>query len=892
MDSRKDGISTRLVAAVAAVWGLLIWANWFSANPLQFRHLAGALAAYGAIDLKNALAVWTGHFARMGCVAVLALAALGSGRPLARWLESGATGATCGRHGCASPASLASSPRHAFVHGALGAGALALGALGAGFAGLLFRPLAWIVVLGLAALGVPGLGRPRLSWLVARDTWLFTLVIALGLLFAFGGTLAPEVSYDALFHHLAHPQAYAAAHRIMPLPHHFLSHYPALIEMQYLLAYLLSGGPQAAKLVHFAWGLFTMAVLLGWAREHLEDSWALAAVAVLVLTPYFQLVLMWAYVDLGAAGYLTLVFWLVASGGSGPVGWQSQPKAGGVRGAGSIGSAGPAVLGALAGLSAGTKATGVFAVVLAGAVMFFRRWPPRAWAAFLASCFAFAVPWGARNWLITGNPFAPFLAGGIPTLFWPPENAARYRHELRSYEWGHNPVGGWSDFIAYPWRASVRNLGVLDPQAGMGGWFLWCLPMLLIIRVREAFLPALLVLGYFCLWLLVPRQIRYLLPAWPAAALASAFAVRALARRGGLALIPAWGAAVVLALGLAAALQRSHLVMDPVKTAFGTESAEEYMARGLPGRPYSVRASRWIRENMPGERLLIVSDYALGMYWGPNAIIQSAFDVPIIERMSRDSADNSRFLKRFRQAGVRRVLYSSMGGFVMQATYHMYNFDPGAAARWRAFWSACAVEERTFNDRYSIYRIETPAPARLPIGELRSPGGKKRPSNAVLPGLDEQWLGEADFDQQYADQGGRTAAELPASVRGYREIAERTSSPCAYERLGTMLLKNGKTGEGRTALDRAERLGRRTAILYDALGVISAQSGDLSSAIRRFRFALERDPEQEEARRNLAQVLWQVGDRTGAQSVLEEGLRMNPGSAELSSMMSGLAGRR
>jgi hypothetical protein len=329
-----------------------------------------------------------------------------------------------------------------------------------------------------------------------------------------------------------------------------------------------------------------------------------------------------------------------------------------------------------------------------------------------------------------------------------------------------------------------------------------------------------------------------------------------------------------------------------VKTAFGLESAEDYMARGLPGRPYSIRASRWIRENLPRERLMIVSDYALGLYWGPDAIIQSAFDVPLIEKFARESADNAGFLRRFKQAGVRYVLYSSMGGFIMQATYHMYNFDPGSAARWRAFWNVCAVEERNFNDRYAVYRIAAPAPARPAIRDLRSPSGKKRPTNAVLPGLDEQWLGEADFDMQYAGQLGRTQSELPVAVREYKEIAERTGSPCAWERLGTILLKNGRSIDGKSALDRAEKMGRRTAILYDALGVIDAQAGNLSPAIRRFRAALDRDPEQEEARRNLVQVLWQVGDREGAQAVLQEGLKINPGSADLAALMSGLAGRR
>jgi hypothetical protein len=819
---------TRLVAAAAICWGLLVWANWIPRNPVSPRQVAIALAAFAKIQPGPALAAWGDHLGRLALLALLAAAAAGAGAPVRRWLAG------------------SGGPARGLVGIAVGSGAIGLGVLGAGFAGLLFRGPASLLVVAAALKAVPRVRLPGWRWAFAADCWVLTAAIAIALFLALLGALAPEVSFDALAHHLAHPSVWASAHKVHALPYHFLSLYPAMLEMQYLLAILL-GGPALAKLVHYGWGLVTIAALITWARRSLPDAWALAAAAGFALLPYVQTVMMWAYVDLGASGYLTLALMTACEG-----------------------AAAPALLGVLCGLCAGTKAAGVFAPVLVGAVLLGRRAGRRAWTGFVAAAFLTAAPWGVRNWAFAGSPVAPFLSGIFPVLWWDPGNQARYAKELGSYELGHAPVGGAIALLAHAWSASVRNFGVLDQQAGMGAWFLWLIPLLSLFSVPAARLPARLALGFFVLWFLIPRQVRYLLPVWPAAALASAHALRAVAARGGLALIPVWGAGLMLALGVAGGFQREHWVINPLPVVFGAETPDAYHARGLPGKQYTVRAAEWLRLHPAAGRTLVVSHYGLNLLWGPRAIAQSVFDTPLVQRAAREAAGQSRIPVKIRQLGASRILYSTFGGFTMHAVYEMYSFDDGAAARWRAFWVARTALAASIDDRYHVYGI-----AAAPTG---------RATASVLPGLDEQWLGATDWDLQYAEQTGTVATALPKAEAEYRSAAEKHGCGTAYERLGSVLLREGRMEEAGRALLAAERAGRDTPVLHDALGVVAARDGRLAEAVRRFRRSLAIEPGLIDARRNLASVLWNLEDRAAALGTLREGLALDPGAGELNEL--------
>jgi len=829
-----------LAGVIALVWTLLVWLNWFHANPVSPGKVWAAIAAYGTIRPGPALAAWAGHLRLIVVVVLLALAARGAGRPLAAWLRSG--------HG----------PRASLAALALGAGAIGLAVLGAGLAGLAFAPLALAAALAVAANGVRGWKVPRPARFFSARTAAFSAALLLGLWVTLTGNLAPEVSFDALGHHLLHPSIYLEHHKVIAVPWHFLSGNPALLEMQYLAAMLLGGTPQAGKLVHFAWGLLVLAVIIAWARETLEEHWALAAAAVFLFLPYVQLVMMWAYVDLGAAGCLALTLWAVRA-----------PRK-------------MALAGALGGLCAGVKITGVFAPVIAGALAIAggarRREVLRAGAVFLA----IAAPWGLKNWGFTGNPVAPLVPGIIPTLWWGAENYGRYNTELRSYAptFDGGPVRALASLMAVPWGVSVHNAGTLDDGGGMGGWFLWGLPLLLLFGGGGGgTVPTLLFLGYLLLWLFIPRQARYLLPAWTVGAVACAHAARGLGRGGRLPAAVAWVAAAVLSLNAAGALQRQHFIINPLPSVFGKETSEQYLVRSLPGKPYSIHAQRWWHEHQRPGKLLLLSEYRTGVYWGPRAISQSVFDTPLFERFARETADASRLAVRMRQAGIRTGLYCAHSGYIVMSVYETFRFDPASARRWRDYWttrSSCLYDQ---DDVYLYFSFDGHPAGAEPV-----------PARGYLPGLDEQWLAGPEHELEEARAKGDAGRALARAEGKFAGLVREYGSPATYERLGIVLLQSGKNGPALEAFREAERRGRRSSALYDALGYLYWQGGEASEAIAAFRRSLKLKPDLEEARRNLASVLESIGRRDEALRELHEGLGINPASRPLREALARLTG--
>jgi len=829
--TRNAGLPARLSAVMVIAWTGLVWLNWFHDNPVNPGKVGKALLAYGDIRPVAALRAWLGHLWLIFIVGLLALGARGAGRKLAGFIGAG------------------SGPRPALSSYALGAGVMGLAILGAGFNGLIFRSLAWIGILAAASAGMRGLHLPRLNLFYEDGAWPFSLALGAGLWVALVGCLAPEGAFDALGHHMLHPAMYIEAHKVHGIPWHFLSNNPALMEMQYLGAMLLSGSVQSAKLVHFGWGLLVASIIYHWSRESLEPKWAMAATAGFILLPYVQLLMMWAYVDFGTAGYLALACWAVVS----------RPRH-------------YLLAGILAGFCVGTKIPGVFAPVLVAGVMLAVRAPVRAWVGAGTACLAVALPWGIKNWALSGNPFAPLFPNHIHTLWWDAENYSRYNAELRSYEpkfgAGLAAVRG---LFTMPWTSSIRNFGVLDEGGGMGGWFLWGFPLLILFSpLGPGRAWVFLALGFGFLWLFVPRQARYLLPAWPFACMAVAQAVRGLAGSVPLNRMAAWSAAGFLALMSLGALQRQHFVINPLSYVFGRETAEEYLARGLPGKPDSVHAAHWLDRNPAAGKLLMLAEFRNGVYWGSRIVFQSVFDTPIFERFARESADAGRIGVKLRQAGIVRGLYPQLGGSRMADAYGTYNFTEAAGRRWRAWWEQGAWLEHSEEERYLVFSMKG-QPAIPPLV----------PAKSVVPGLDEQWLARIDT---YPPEDKAQAAAA------YKKIAVATGSPTAWERAGVTYINAGQTGPAMAALRTAEKGGRRTAVLYDALGYLESHAGRQADAEGCFRKALALRPGLAEARRNLVAILTGQGRTPEALTLLREGLVLDPLNTEFYELWTRLTG--
>ncbi|MBI2032510.1 MAG: glycosyltransferase family 39 protein [Candidatus Levybacteria bacterium] len=123
------------------------------------------------------------------------------------------------------------------------------------------------------------------------------------------GVFGPELSFDALWYHLAIPKIYMMEKIITYIPGGLLyySAMPKLTEMLYLASISLSG-EILAKLVHFGFGILTSIALYQLSRRYLSVSFSVLS----VLLYYGNLVVAWqsttAYVDLARTFFELMAF--------------------------------------------------------------------------------------------------------------------------------------------------------------------------------------------------------------------------------------------------------------------------------------------------------------------------------------------------------------------------------------------------------------------------------------------------------------------------------------------------------------------------------------------------------------------------------------------------------
>ncbi len=312
---------------------------------------------------------------------------------------------------------------------ALGLGLLGLVVLGLGLAGWLNRFTAICILLAAVSLGIfrwrssanwiyrefrAGLRMaPEIEWL-----WLFVapfLSIAL-----IGAMLPPGIlwthfrdgephGYDVVEYHLQVPREWYEAARIMPLHHNVFSFFPFNVEMHYLLAMHLQGGPWAgmylAQLMHLAFVAQSVLAVYAIAARVAGKTSAIIAALAAATVPWVT--------QLGAIAYDEGGFLLF---GTLAVGWAllAVVESHAVKRR-------FALAGAMAGLACGVKLTAVpevlISVALAAGIFICFRSPgerdeirPNRFGSiglFLLLGVIFFGPWLARNMAWAGNPVFP-----------------------------------------------------------------------------------------------------------------------------------------------------------------------------------------------------------------------------------------------------------------------------------------------------------------------------------------------------------------------------------------------------------------------------------------------------------------------------------------------------
>ena len=389
---------------------------------------------------------------------------------------------------------------------ALGLGLISLLVLGLGLAGLLNQVVAFILIAAGVLAALVKLRRAPIGFQALRQwllepagwRWLLLLAVPLVAVMTVGNLLPPYVlwnpqephGYDVVEYHLQVPREWFERGRILPLHHNVFSFFPFNVEMHYLLAMHLRGGPwagmYAAQLMHGVFILLAILAVGGIAASLYSDPIRSRTAAVVAMLATAGAPLLW---QLGAIAYDEGGFLLF---GTLSIGWALLASRDPQNRLGPM-----ALAGVMAGLACGAKLTAVpevlGAVALVGGIVLIVRGASMTRAVTAAAVFGFCglicfAPWLVRTWLWAGNPVFPEL----------PQLGHSYFSDVQVERWRHahaprpdqraigarlkagwvEVIGNWQfGFLLVPLAIIGIGIGWRDPQV----WFLGAMLFLLAV---------------------------------------------------------------------------------------------------------------------------------------------------------------------------------------------------------------------------------------------------------------------------------------------------------------------------------------------------------------------------------------------------------------------------
>lgn len=370
----------------------------------------------------------------------------------------------------------------------------------------LFLPPALLAVVLIAhAAALPGWARLFVVCVQAiRRAPGRALVVALLVVVAAAGgfviALFPPTAFDETTYHLPFARAFLASGAMPWVPELRVATFPLLGEA--LQAALLLGwgerGPH--QLALFA-TLLTAALLLAWGREadRRETGWL--AGALFLGSPLVTYLAGTGYVDPLVGLFVTGSFYAL---------WRSSTAYGETRSdPGEL-----LIAGFLAGAASAVKYLGLYALPVGAIVLLVRRpprWPPLVPFAVGVGA-AMVIPYGNLLWR-TGNPLFPFFSSLFGVSRWEPVipgAGGLYRDSI----------------VLLPWNA-VFHRQLAGDQPPLSPALLLGLILLLVaaVVVPRLRVGALVVVGFFPVYLFMPVVSRYLLTVLPLWCLLSALAI-------------------------------------------------------------------------------------------------------------------------------------------------------------------------------------------------------------------------------------------------------------------------------------------------------------------------------------------------------------------------------
>ncbi len=479
------------------------------------------------------------------------------------------------------------------THLAYGAGITSLLTFALGLAHL-FRPTAGVplVLIGVALAAWTIIRTPRTATGEGLSVpWAGAIALILPVALAGLASLAPPIAKDTLLYHISLPKAFIQSGGLVNVPLNIAQYYALGAEMNGTLAMLL-GKIVNARVAEAAFGLSQFAYLpvlalitFGWMRTRgTSISNALLATALVAAVPTMYASASGGYNDVALAVYVTLATAAAAN-------WWRSPD---MRSALEMGIA--------AGFALTVKLLAVFLV--AGLVIIFLlklrqlqndntalRKGARTFALSLLLALVICAPWFARTWALTGSPVFPFymniFGGSAPG--WDEQRSLV--DQLSNTRYGGYPKSV-IDYAITPLRVSLTaepdEPAAFDGVLGFS--FLFGVPLLLFAWKRKQLDVEWLVASaiaslWFVFWIFSSQQLRYLLPALPALAVAIVAASSALESRLKTIL---WVTAIPALLVMITWFAQQN----PLAVLIGAESRDHYLARSIDHYSIYAEANR------------------------------------------------------------------------------------------------------------------------------------------------------------------------------------------------------------------------------------------------------------------------------------------------------------
>ncbi len=361
---------------------------------------------------------------------------------------------------------------------------------------------------------------------------------------------APISSPDALLYHAADPRLFAQSHRIFEIPWNSSSYEPSSVEMLALDGLLLWNPVQGA-FAPLLLALAALAAVGAFAYRVAGRSVALLASVIFFAQPFMVWEATSLFIETGIALMVALAAWNLFA-------FVRHSERGAL-----------VLAGVFAGGAAGMKYLGLIvaltlAVVLA--LLLLRRLSAQRALLFAIPAAAVALPWYAKNAILTGNPFYPHIFGGLNS-----SAAMELQYAMSSFGSGRSAL----DFALLPARL------LADAKPFDGGEYLSPLFVIfgpvaaLLLRGRAILIACAGVLLYLIAWFVTTQQARFLVPLMPVVAVLAALGIVALARESRLGrLLATTVTAAALTVGLGAS---TVYAAQFVPVLLGTQPSDEFL---------------------------------------------------------------------------------------------------------------------------------------------------------------------------------------------------------------------------------------------------------------------------------------------------------------------------